>query len=241
MEFGLSFGAAHYFGDLAQEYLNPKSIGPMAGVFTRYSISSYFEWRNQASFAQFGADDANSAFYKTRNLNFETNIYEFASTIEFNFLSFGINKRNNELDFTPYAFIGLGGFYFNPKGTYNGETISLRELRTENQDYSLFQLNVPLGMGAKLAFSSRFEIGFEIGFRRLFTDYLDDVSTVYPNFNELEQDRGLAAAQASHAHTYNDNIPAQPGSMRGDNHITDAYIYTNFTLAYRLVKRDPCP
>lgn len=239
-ELGLALGASTYYGDLAQSYINPKSIGPMAGIFFRYSLNSYFEWRNQISYTNIKANDANSEFYQTRNLNFETNIYEFSSTIEFNFVSFGINSRSREKDFTSYVFLGFGGFIFNPKATYNGETIGLRDLQTENQEYSLLQPMIPLGMGVKYQFTDNFEIGFEFGYRRLFTDYLDDVSGNYPNYSQLENDRGLAAAQASHAHTYLGNIPAQPNSMRGDNHLTDAYLFSNITLTYRLVKEDPC-
>lgn len=241
MEFGLAFGASTYYGDLAQEYFNPNSIGPMAGIFSRFSLSPYFEWRNQFSFTELSADDQKSDFYQNRNLNFETNIWEFTSTFEFNFLSYGINKKNNELDFTSYVFLGAGAYWFNPKATYNGETIQLRDLGTENQSYSLIQPVIPFGMGVKLAFTDRFEIGFEVGYRRLFTDYLDDVSGNYPNFAQLENDRGLAAAQASHAHTYNGSLPAEPNSSRGDNHLTDAYLFSNFTLTYRIVKQDPCP
>lgn len=240
-EMGLTFGAAGYNGDLAQKYVNLNSAGPMIGIFSRHSLSPYFQWRNQLSFAQIQADDADSKYYQARNLNFKTNIYEFSSIMEFNFLSYGINKRNNEFDFSPYFFIGVGAFYFNPIGTYNNQEITLHKLQTENVNYNLLQPQIPYGMGVKFAWTDKLEIGFEVGFRRLFTDYLDDVSGNYPNFNQLEADRGLASAQASHAHTYNDQLPAQPGSKRGDNHLTDTYVFSNITLTYRFFPRDDCP
>jgi hypothetical protein len=238
---GTAFGAATYNGDLAQKYVNVNTVGPMIGIYNRYSISPYFEWRNQLSFAQIQANDIDNRYYQSRNLNFKTDIYELASIMEFNFFSYGINKPNDEFDFTPYVFAGIGGFYFDPKATYNDNEISLRPLRTENVSYSPIQLAIPMGMGFKFAWTNKIEIGFEIGFRRLFTDYLDDVSAQYPNFTQLEIDQGTAAAQSSHAHTYNGSIPAQPGSMRGDNHLTDNYVFSNFTLTYRFFPKDDCP
>lgn len=238
---GITFGAASYHGDLAQKYFNVNSTGPMVGIFSRYSLSPFFDWRNQLSFAQIQADDANSAFYKTRNLNFHTDIYEYSSIFEFNFFSYGINRPNNEFEFSPYAFLGVGAFYFDPMATYNNQEIGLRKLQTENKAYNPLQPQVPFGMGVKFAWTNRIEVGVEVGYRKLFTDYLDDVSGEYPSFAQLEADRGLAAAQASHAHTYdNSQIAAEPGSMRGDNHLTDTYLFGNITFTYRFFPKDDC-
>jgi len=237
---GVAAGAASYHGDLAQKYFNANSTGLMVGLFSRYSISPYFDWRNQASFGQIQADDAKSSFYQERNLNFKTNIYEFASTFEFNFLSYGINRSNREMDFSPYVFAGIGVFYYDPKASYNGNEVGLKNLQTENVNYSLLQPNIPFGMGLKFAWTDRVELGFEVGYRRLFTDYLDDVSKTYPSFSQLENDRGLASAQASHAQTYNGDLPAEPNSMRGDNHITDSYVFANLTFTFRFFPKDDC-
>lgn len=237
---GVAAGTASYHGDLAQKYFNINSSGPMVGLFSRFSLSPYFDWRNQLSFGQIMADDANSDFYKERNLNFKTNIYEFASTVEFNFLPYGINKTNKEIYFSPYVFLGIGAFYYDPKATYNGQEIGLRDLQTENVNYNLLQPNIPFGMGIKFAWTDRLEVGFEVGYRRLFTDYLDDVSGKYPSFSQLENDRGLASAQASHAQTYNNALPAEPNSMRGDNHITDSYLFGNITFSYRFFNIESC-
>jgi len=240
-DMGIALGAANYSGDLSQKHPNYAQTSIMVGLYGRYSLSPYFQWRNQLSFGHIAANDAKSQNYQYRNLNFKTNIYEFASTFEFNFVKYGINRSSREFDFTSYVFAGVGVFYFNPIGHYNNQDIHLRDLQTENKKYSLLQPAIPYGMGIKFAKTKRFEMGFEIGMRRLFTDYLDDVSGNYPNFNQLEADRGLASAQTSHAQTYNGNLPSDQGRMRGDNHLTDYYVFTNITLTYRIVKRDACP
>ncbi len=240
-DIGLAIGAANYSGDLSQKNINIPFTRPMIGIYGRKSLSPYFQWRIQASYAQLAADDAKSKNYKQRNINFKTDLIELNSTIEFNFLKYGINSSSKELDFTSYVFLGLGAFYFNPKAVYNDQEISLRDLRTENKSYARVQPAIPYGIGIKFSKTRRFELGFEIGMRKLMTDYLDDVSGNYPNYNQLEADRGLASARASHPQVYNGNLPANPGQNRGDNHLTDYYMFTNITLSFRFVKRDACP
>ena len=51
------------------------------------------------------------------------------------------------------------------EGFYKGE-----------KKYNLTQLAIPIGGGFKYAISNNVRIGIEVGFRKLFTDYLDDVS-----------------------------------------------------------------
>ena len=43
------------------------------------------------------------------------------------------------------------------------------------------QFVIPFGFGLKFKFSHRFMFAFEYGIRRTFTDYIDDVSTSYPD------------------------------------------------------------
>jgi hypothetical protein len=50
----------------------------------------------------------------------------------------------------------------------------------DKKPYSLWQPTIPFGGGVKFAITENLRIGFEIGLRKLFTDYLDDVSTSYP-------------------------------------------------------------
>jgi len=93
----------------------------------------------------------------------------------------------------PYGVIGLGLYHFNPQGSYhspNGDVywVDLKPLHTEGQgfpeypdrkNYSLTQLNIPMGAGIKYFFSENVNVSFEIIHRKTFTDYIDDVSTKY--------------------------------------------------------------
>jgi hypothetical protein len=46
-------------------------------------------------------------------------------------------------------------------------------------EYSLTQLEIPMGGGFKFYLNESFYVGFEILHRKTFTDYIDDVSTKY--------------------------------------------------------------
>lgn len=80
---------------------------------------------------------------------------------------------------------------FDPNGTFNpapkaGEWVKLRPLGTEGQNlgvvepYKKHAFSIPIALGAHMRIPrSNFNVGIEFGFRYLFTDYIDDVSTEY--------------------------------------------------------------
>ena len=89
----------------------------------------------------------------------------------------------------------MGLFHFNPF-TYDKENNKtyLQPLSTEGQGlkeypgrkkYSLTQFCLPVGGGWKWNINENWDISYELGFRILFTDYLDDVSKTYVNLNVL--------------------------------------------------------
>ena len=84
-ELGISFGSAHYFGDLNRSRINrPKAA---VGLFFRKQFGSYVALRASVHTAKLGyADKYNSSpFERQRNLSFNTRIAEFASSIRFIF------------------------------------------------------------------------------------------------------------------------------------------------------------
>jgi len=59
--------------------------------------------------------------------------------------------------------------------------------------YGLTQLSIPFGGGVKMALSDDINLRLEVGLRKLFTDYLDDVSTTYADEDELRANNGQLA------------------------------------------------
>jgi hypothetical protein len=153
----------------------------------------------------------------------------------------------------PYGVIGVGAFHFNPQGSYTTpsgdvEWVDLRPLHTEGEgfaeypdrkEYSLTQLNIPMGVGIKYFFSENLNVSFEIIHRKLFTDYLDDVSTRYidPTLfaKYLSPSQAAIAVAVSNKSAQGYSTPGyQTNDKRGDPSQNDAYFTMGFKVAFRL-------
>jgi hypothetical protein len=105
-EIGVSLGGAHYFGDLNNRaaFNRPK---PAVGLFFRKQFGNYIALRVGAHYAQAGFSDAYSPveFQRTRNLSFNSDIWELAVQGDFNFFKFVPGSK--EFFFTPYVTLGV--------------------------------------------------------------------------------------------------------------------------------------
>jgi hypothetical protein len=116
-------------------------------------------------------------------MNFRSDIAEASAVVIVDL----IENRNNYLkrpDFVPYLFGGVAGFHFSPQGKdASGNYVDLQALKTEGVDYSKFQFSLPFGAGVRYRINRNLDASFEIGFRKTFTGYLDDVSGNYANLS----------------------------------------------------------
>ncbi|WP_027003053.1 DUF6089 family protein [Hugenholtzia roseola] len=90
---------------------------------------------------------------------------------------------------------GRGTYY-----TYNGVDVAERNLPSKN--YSAIQVAFPLGIGVRKKISNRIDIAFEVSYRFLLTDYLDDVSKKYVDMSVFGDDN---LARAFHDRSLEDN------------------------------------
>ena len=180
-------GGMNYIGDLNEEsaLTLPR---PAAGAGIRYRFDNRWSLRVEVSYGQIGVDED---YNKLRNLSFRSDILEGAVLGEFNFAPFGPGAT--ERLWTPYIFGGVGVFHFNPMARYtlgDGEEhwAELQPLCTEGQGstlypdrkmYQLYQFCLPFGVGVKVRLGKVFSLAAEYGFRKTWTDYLDDVSKTY--------------------------------------------------------------
>ncbi len=237
-------GASNYFGDLAPEIV-AKEFQPSAGLLYKYHHSSFFSSRYSFTYARISGDDRNFKANSYRNLKFESNIFELGYFLEFNFKKFGINILETKKTF--FVFSGVNMFFFNPTAKLpGGDRIDLRDMGTEGQkldggkDYSLIQPAVTLGLGYKFNVKRKSVIGLEIGFRKTFTDYLDDTRGKYPDYNAIAARQGQGAAEFSQPQTLNGHPVIDTGTMRGDPHLKDWYFVIGLTFSLRDVTNDPC-
>jgi hypothetical protein len=197
-EVGITEGGTLFKGDVNTKYaLKETRLG--GGIFYRYNFKGgHFAVRSNANSLSVQGSDARDAStdpkeinLKFRNLSFRTQIFEVNVLTEYYFLSFTKYK------WSPYVFLGAGYLKFNPQTKYQGQWVDLQPLHTENVDYKLHAFTPIVGFGAVYKISAHFKVGFEIGFRKTTTDYLDDVSTVYADKYQLQQNYGSLSAALS--------------------------------------------
>ena len=238
-EAGGWLGASYYFGDLNTNY-DLSTPGMAGGIITRYNFNNRLAWKMGANYGKLMADDARSsnAFEQARNLSFESNVLEGVFQLEFNFLPYTHGSRDEF--FSPYMFVGFNVFHFNPKAEYQGQMVELRGLGTEGQfkgeEYYSVNGGWVYGMGIKLDLSYAWSLNFELSARHLFTDYLDDVSTVYPDKKELARSRGeLAVAMSDRSISLPGADIGQigrRGTQRGNSNNNDSFVMLGVGLVY---------
>ena len=237
---GVAGGLANYNGDLLDKLYPKKITNGFIGVTVHYELQDQILIRGSYNFARVNGSDMYSEKeeLRLRNLSFESAISEFSFVGEY----YLFNMYEKRL--SPYGFIGLGIFHFDPY-TYDstGRKTFLKPLSTEGQGiypnkkpYSLWQPVIPMGAGIKFAISDNLRIGFEFGLRKTFTDYLDDVSTSYPDYNDLLAARGQLAVDFSYRTDELPNgDPAFPTkeTQRGGADQKDVYYFTGLNIIFR--------
>lgn len=203
LELGLWGGGAIYSGDLSpQEFgLYTESIGPAGGIFLRMNPAKPISLEFGLNLGKVSAEDGVTNDNTTRMLNFRSNITELALKADLHLFRLGNPKATQVV---PYVMAGASVFRFNPEANFDGNWIELQPLATEAQGapgyddpYSLTDFALLAGGGIKFIFKERFTIGLELGGRKTFTDYLDDISGTNVNYLDVLENTGSLAAQLS--------------------------------------------
>lgn len=236
-------GIPMYFGDLAStvgelSLYNLKSAwGPAVTYWARPQLS--FELRNSI-FSISGSDNPtldegkNRGTGFSRNLAFRSRVVELALTTRLN-----LKPSGQRTGWNPGIHGGITAFYFNPQWTYNGDWYNLRDIGTEGQTingdnrYSRVSVGIPMGLHLTREFNKHWSMSVSYTYTKLFTDYLDDVSTGnYPDeiaIREANPSNPDAAAYLSN-----------PGKLRGQRSSgegMDAYAIFSLSLHWRLPQK----
>jgi opacity protein-like surface antigen len=264
LNFGPTFflgdlGGHRGYGTTFVKDLNLPLTKLMKGAFVSIHPNEWLGFRFAAQYTYLAGEDKlivtdgrPESFRKGRNLDFRSNVWEAYSAVEiFPLMMLKQNDEDYQPLLRPYVFGGVGLFHFNPQGSItdqNGDKTwhYLHPLHTEGEgfteypnrkNYSLTQLNIPLGAGLKYFLSDNVNIGVELLYRKTFTDYIDDVSTTYIDpylFNKY-----LSAADANIAIQIFDKSSGtltrtDPGYQRGNSKNNDAYFSLLFKLGINL-------
>lgn len=240
-EAGGFLGSSGYMGDINP--VKPLKYTDLAfGAQIKRNFDGY--WSAKLAFMQGklqGNDAKSSNFYQTqRNLSFYSPISEFSLQVEFNLFKYlagadiyGYGSRR----VSPYLFLGVGAFSFNPLTEYNGNEIELIAVQTEAVAYKNNGISVPYGAGLKYNIKGNFNLIGEIGYRTAFTDYLDDISGIYPDFKVIAPISPISEQLSDRSVIPKIGIP---GNQRGDFRPRDTYMFAGISLTYTFVS-SKCP
>jgi hypothetical protein len=249
----------------------------------RYSLIGSFMYGTLkgADHESANANDLGNGVYRyQRNLSFRNRIKELSVVATIDLYS-NMATYISRVKWTPYAFIGIACFLHNPQAQVPqsdlrgnplpnaGKWVNLQSLGTEGQkatllesdvnhdikSYKKFQPAIPFGIGARFRLNEMLDLSAELGFRFLFTDYIDDVSQNYVDLgvfgnnelakamsyrtNEIVDPNLLTPTQTRNGQVY--NLLAGYGqehvdNMRGNKSNNDTYIVTSIRLTYILGK-----
>lgn len=247
-EFGAFLGGSNYGGDLAPEPVIMEETHAAVGILGRYNFNETFSLKSQIYYGTISGSDENSpsnSWRRERNLSFRSRILDFGAQVEVNFAGFWITDQRKRS--SPYGFLGFSVFNFDPQAqTQGGNWVSLQPLGTEGQGttryndrqkYSLTQVSIPFGAGYKIAFNQNWSMGIEIGARKTFTDYLDDVSKTYVSPELLRATHGGQSAQLADRtdEVVEGDFNRSPGDQRGNPTRDDWYGFAGITFTYTIV------
>jgi len=160
-ELGFGIGTFNYTGDLVRTY-NIRYSKLAATVFFRSNLSKVVSFRASVTAGKLGASEKPiDAFATQRNASFDVFLFEGALAMEYHFLNWRDDKR--PMRYTPYLFAGMGLFGISGNASKPAE-------------YSTVQGTIPFGGGLKYILNPQWYAAFEIGIRKTFFDYLDNVS-----------------------------------------------------------------
>lgn len=260
-DIGLNLGAANYLGEIGgneetrRDFVLDMQLDQtqwVVGGFARYRVSPQLSFNTGLNYGRIRGFDGHSEnpARVARNLNFRNDIIELSIRTELTLLyDNDVGGRGYyDPDFKLYGFLGVAIFYHNPQAKFEDGYVDLIDLKTEGVEYSNFQLSIPAGIGLYFTYRKLHRIGWELGYRFAFTDYLDDVSTTYAPYDELGPDRELASTLSNRtSQKIIDEVNAEArsrglqevnlgsfavGEKRGDPTNNDGYLFTQFSYSF---------
>lgn len=239
-EAGISFSGAIYSGDLSPKVLPRyfRFIEPMGGLVMRYRNRGVLGLRASLNYGNLSGNDAKSA-YPDRKLSFETNLLELSVVGEWFMIP--DNFIGEAPTITPYLFLGVTAYHFDPETQFESGFVALQPVGTEGQGldgydrpYSRTQIAIPFGAGLRYNVTRRAALSLEVSARKLFTDYLDDVTGEYLNYVRIYEEKGELAARLSRPNVNPDNMGNASNIYRRGGDRFDGYGMISLSYTYRL-------
>ncbi|NOT37140.1 MAG: hypothetical protein HOP11_07160 [Saprospiraceae bacterium] len=235
---GASILGSNYSGDITADNMAIlKQTSPGCGVHLSYEMDHLFTFRANYEFLKVFADDKLGIqdWQLKRNLNFSSRIHSIDISGYLNLKNL-LTERYKRLNINLLA--GYTLFNYNPIANYQGTQIELRSLGTEGQGmkgyaskYSNWANAINFGTNIEFLITEKFSIETQLLFRKTNTDYLDDISSNYVNYETLYQQNGVMAAELGN------KIHAATGSQRGNPLDQDWFQSLSLGVKYRIYSK----
>jgi hypothetical protein len=200
----------------------------------------------------------------SRQLNFKSNIVELSAQLEYMLIKQKTGhlyrlrgvRGKSWFRFEVYLLAGIGAIWYDPQGDKDGEWHRLAPLNTEGQglpdgpsDYSGFTAVVPYGIGIRRNLSGgarsrhfgSWSISLELTMRKTFSDYIDDVSTVYYDSDGIGTAGvdGISEKAIYFSDPSGNYVNGQYGEaqQRGDDSDKDAYMLGIISINYKPARK----
>ena len=252
LEYGGSLGVANYLGDIGgndgtrKDFVSDMKLAKTRQAlngYVRYKIKRYIFLKSELNYLRIAGDDklTTNVDRNARNLSFVNDMIDLNFQGQFVFfedMDLGADYRFR-LGMRCFIGTGVGFFYSEPKTRFKGEMVKLRPLQTEGVKYSAFGLSVPLTLGVHFTYKKKHRFGWELCWRKTFTDYLDDISKGYgdpskmsPLGVELSNRTDELSIPVALANNYGYDPIMNPKNIRGNTADFDNYVTMCFTYGY---------
>ncbi len=246
-DWGIFAGNSLYFGDVNQTSLsmNPRNMKPNFGL--RWGYQATEKWRvgfSSNSMLISGSDrPLNTKNNNVRGTNFERNLSFRTTIVDASILlEHNLWKYEWKTTYVPSIHGGINAYYFKPMAKIAGDDTwyDLRSVGTEgqtlngaNNQYSKVNIGIPFGISLKRHFKQNLIVSLSYTYNKLFTDYLDDISTgKYPASQDImdaNPNLGVKAANLSN--------PSNQAGNRSSSANYDGYGYWGLTFYFKLDKK----
>ena len=223
----VGLGPTRYTGDLSEiGNVGHLQLGAAVNLALAYRATQQLSYRVEGQLYYIYAHQKYTRNYYN-NLSFRSLNPDVWAGVQVDF--WPVNDRYRAT--IPYALAGAGFTYMTPKARYNGQTYGLADLQTEGVSYNRLAGIIRYGLGLPILSSERFRVNLEGTYTHVLSDYLDDVSSVYPDKSGADVlTVALTDRRAELGTTLN-----YPGEQRGHTGKNDGYFVLTGRLIYVLI------
>ena len=223
----MGIGPTHYTGDLSEfGNLGHLQLGIACNLAAAYRATYQLSYRAETQLYYIYAHQKYTRNYYN-NLSFRSLNPDFWTGVQVDF--WRVDDRYRAI--IPYALAGVGITYMTPKALYQGNVYSLAPFQTEGVAYTRLAGIVRYGLGLPVLASERFQFHVEGTYTHVLSDYLDDVSAVYPEPGNLS----LLAAALSDRRAELGTTRNQAGEQRGHTGKNDGYFIVTGRLVFVII------